>query len=71
MVAQVFADARQLVDHFDAVRLKMPRLSYSRKLQQFGRIDRAAAYNDLAACAGLLGRALPVVAYADAFFFSP
>src|SRR5437660_824870 len=66
VVAQVFADAGQLVHHRDAERLEAFRLSDAGKLEQLRRGDRAGRDDDLTRGARLQGLALHGVAYADA-----
>lgn len=48
VVAQVLADARQMLHHRDAERLQVLRVADARQLQQLRGVDRATANDDLA-----------------------
>ena len=58
VILQVFAHARQVVHHRDAERLKLGGVAHARKLQELGRVDRAAAANNVAGI-GALRRPAP------------
>src|SRR4051812_46021060 len=66
VVAQILADAAQLVHHRDAEPLQPLGLPDAGELKQLRRGDRTGRYNDLACGARLEGLALHRVAHADA-----
>ena len=66
MVAQVFADAAQLVAHLDAGRLEHVRPADARQFQKLRRVDRAGADDDFPAGAGFVLLPVEAVAHADA-----
>src|ERR1700686_5387092 len=68
MVAQVLANAVELVANLDADTFEQGRLADTRQLQKLRRIDRTGADNDLPVGAGFVLLAVYVVAHADATF---
>src|SRR4051794_29889889 len=66
MIAQIFADAGQVVLHLDAERLEALRLPDARQLEQLRRGDRSGRHDHLTRGARLERLALHRVAHADA-----